>query len=764
MGKDEKHSPSQKQPSHPSSSSKAPPLGTASLDVSKLIKDMNLEPKSSRSPSTLEARRASRHPVTPSKLNHKADHPSQTIGITSHEASRASRMLGTANPEASRPSRMRLAETSRNLRMQPYQTAQSPSTQPAVIPSPHRVPQPSARPPPQPSSRPTVQPTIQPSFRPVAQPSARPTAIKRPTHTTVEPSTQPSARPTASTVGGLSTTAASQAGTQTIRQSIYKSALDQQMASRQTQIDTLSPDERKKQEEWAQTQLNIVGVCVAGFLWDRVDGGYRCRGGNHLVTDELLAEGHGGYLSYTAFGWTGPYYPSDPPFRQKSNPAEQPDSGKSGVASVVRSVQSSESGKNVEKSQSTTVGKKRRRVSPSPAREAEPFLDYLSNGGEPNLNDLNLEWMSSDLSCLQNFEFDNTFDDFTFNGNHVKLLDSVPHITPDFSLHTSTSSHNSAFDINAPMASPFVQSPHPSRYTFNSRAEGYINPENLSPAIVLHSIEGRQNCVSEESSDSDSTSSIDNCIHQLSTLSIDLYEHEATIPPYSIHDDYSFTKDICDTFPYSVDETFRLTQALVDIYPRFMSKFMKTRLSEQSRAINIGREKFTETGCGFDKSTRGLTSSHNHPDSKKSSVDHPAILLILSCHLRLIEIYEQLFQHMEKCVLDGGIPCGDQSAADGPMQELRIGSYVPPREAAIPMQMLLLIHLAKQLNDHASNLAKQICSEQPLDDAKDRAFRNKQLTLKLSQMTAETVKIRAGHMQEEISQLRLWILQAGFLA
>ena len=68
------------------------------------------------------------------------------------------------------------------------------------------------------------------------------------------------------------------------------------MGSRQTKIESLPPKERAEQEAWAQEQLQQnAGVCVAGFAWYRIEGGYRCHGGNHMVADELLAEGKGGY-------------------------------------------------------------------------------------------------------------------------------------------------------------------------------------------------------------------------------------------------------------------------------------------------------------------------------------------------------------------------------------------------------------------------------------------------------------------------------------
>lgn len=47
-------------------------------------------------------------------------------------------------------------------------------------------------------------------------------------------------------------------------------------------------ERRKKQEATVQTKLRSMGVCVAGFRWIRSNGGYRCAGGSHFVTNAAL--------------------------------------------------------------------------------------------------------------------------------------------------------------------------------------------------------------------------------------------------------------------------------------------------------------------------------------------------------------------------------------------------------------------------------------------------------------------------------------------
>ena len=47
-------------------------------------------------------------------------------------------------------------------------------------------------------------------------------------------------------------------------------------------------EEEKKKEEKAQRKLRELGVCVQGYRWIKIPGGYRCAGGAHWVSDNML--------------------------------------------------------------------------------------------------------------------------------------------------------------------------------------------------------------------------------------------------------------------------------------------------------------------------------------------------------------------------------------------------------------------------------------------------------------------------------------------
>ncbi|KAF8852363.1 hypothetical protein BDZ45DRAFT_563314, partial [Acephala macrosclerotiorum] len=92
---------------------------------------------------------------------------------------------------------------------------------------------------------------------------------------------------------------------------------DWKMALRQTQYPALPEKEKKKQEEWAQSLILRCGPCPQKYAWARKLDGYHCEGGNHFITDSLLAEGRGGLMFIPldlegrwGVRW-GPYYLDD---------------------------------------------------------------------------------------------------------------------------------------------------------------------------------------------------------------------------------------------------------------------------------------------------------------------------------------------------------------------------------------------------------------------------------------------------------------------
>jgi hypothetical protein len=263
-------------------------------------------------------------------------------------------------------------------------------------------------------------------------------------------------------------------------------------------------------------------------------------------------------------------------------------------------------------------------------------------------------------------------------------------------------------------------------------------------------------------------------IRQLSELTIGLHEHSKKIPPQSIHDpilqselgaeDTSANSRPQDYANYCLDETFQMTQDLINIYPFFISTFL---CRESTGTGIVEPSAWRQYSVSEDPISQEIRPPIAPSLSNPLAVDHPSILLILSCHLRLIDIYEELFKHMEICIAQKGIACtpAQVSYVGTP---LKIGSYVPPPSAAVPMQMLLLIQFASQLAEHAADLVSGLKrspngdGEGCLGEAVAEGSRDGKLVSCL--LSADTVNCRASDMAQHLNSLRVKMLQMGFLA
>jgi len=215
-------------------------------------------------------------------------------------------------------------------------------------------------------------------------------------------------------------------------------------------------------------------------------------------------------------------------------------------------------------------------------------------------------------------------------------------------------------------------------------------------------------------------------VHQLSALSVGLYDHINTIPSLFIHDAFPRGHDSDrpgDYQEFNVDETFRLTQDLVDIYPVFIENFLKRPHSPRTSP--------PLQGIVFNDQQDLIRYPPDPPD-------HSSILLFLSCHVRLLDIFEEIFKHVEYCMVPG-------SELYYTPPRLRIGNYTAPPETAKQMQIMLLIRLANQLDERASDFAAQI--RRPGHDEKGTRDDIEALTI----ATSESVKTRAGNMARKLN-------------
>ena len=230
---------------------------------------------------------------------------------------------------------------------------------------------------------------------------------------------------------------------------------------------------------------------------------------------------------------------------------------------------------------------------------------------------------------------------------------------------------------------------------------------------------------------------LNDCIHQLSCLSAGLYQLRTAIPPTSIHDQSLSDGAVSmgDYSNFSIDEIFELSQKLVDIYPKFIDTFVRRKPVEDTTEPSLE-----------------LISRSPSP-----TIDHASIFLILSCHMRLIDIYEELFKHITLCIQIIDQPFNPVHATLR-LPQVKIGSYNPPRVTAVRMQILLFIHLGSQLSELATELVSQMQKE--AEELKS----SKSGPPTLSLVTAQTVKSKADNIAHELIRIKSTVLEAALLS
>ncbi|KAH8661487.1 hypothetical protein BGZ60DRAFT_413295 [Tricladium varicosporioides] len=110
--------------------------------------------------------------------------------------------------------------------------------------------------------------------------------------------------------------------------SVHRKSYDRHMASQQRNFQNMHPYARAHQDRWVLGYiLRSNSGCVNTWPWYRyrnpndLSGGYRCKGGHHLITDGLIAEGKGGYWAQSRTSgrddpvWVGPFYTEDEEMR-----------------------------------------------------------------------------------------------------------------------------------------------------------------------------------------------------------------------------------------------------------------------------------------------------------------------------------------------------------------------------------------------------------------------------------------------------------------
>ena len=138
---------------------------------------------------------------------------------------------------------------------------------------------------------------------------------------------------------------------------------------------------------------------------------------------------------------------------------------------------------------------------------------------------------------------------------------------------------------------------------------------------------------------------------------------------------------------FAVDQIFLLSQRLIDllnqVYPRFTNWKSRPSLSSATNPCSLT--------SGSDISTAMNPSSTPAP---VIILDPGSMLLVLSCHLRLLDIYEKIFFHIERWIRDRN-STNPPAAVDIHFPDLNIGAF--SLKSSSGLQITLVIQLLEQL-------------------------------------------------------------------
>lgn len=149
---------------------------------------------------------------------------------------------------------------------------------------------------------------------------------------------------------------------------------------------------------------------------------------------------------------------------------------------------------------------------------------------------------------------------------------------------------------------------------------------------------------------------------------------------------------------------FALAQRLLDLYP-------------DATTIALPPDAGPNPACDIPDCTHSLElptaldeiEKHVSGQDEVPKMDLPLANLLASCHARLLDLVDCFFLLVTSCIrVTVASPDRREPEFDGP--EMRVGSFVPPKTAAVSMQIALLKHLMVGLSDKLASFGAAVSS------------------------------------------------------
>lgn len=245
------------------------------------------------------------------------------------------------------------------------------------------------------------------------------------------------------------------------------------------------------------------------------------------------------------------------------------------------------------------------------------------------------------------------------------------------------------------------------------------------------------------------------CTQQLTKIMLDLDTVWVTLPPNS---DLHFPVDenldnhtaaFAERYSQNkaLETLFGATQRLIDIYPAAIPLSLALD-SVVPRCETDNCVHFINTPPSL-SALEAFVLSRNSP----STIDHSLANLLISCHVRLIDVLDRLLLLVFSCFkLHQGSPT--MREPDFAVPELRVGSFTPPPASAAFVQAFLMKHLLGMLSGRVDQLAQAV-------EAKLRENPGKECQALALQ--CEILKERQDAKMEHIGAVGEELVRAGML-
>ena len=262
--------------------------------------------------------------------------------------------------------------------------------------------------------------------------------------------------------------------------------------------------------------------------------------------------------------------------------------------------------------------------------------------------------------------------------------------------------------------------------------------------------------------------SVASLIQKLSDTNVKLFQHSATIPPViesspnlsealGNQEKDGNTSSTSHSLLYfgqefAIDQTFLLSQQLIDILNELFPRFLKnSSLREQSRTPLLMQSPSSSPRASSNTNQTPTTDANPFA----SYLDQGSILLVLSCYMRVIDIYDKICGHIRNCVSDTS-PAA--KATQLTLPGLSIGGFSLHKSPA--MKIMLMLQLAEQLLDCIRDIVGLVGSPTSISGN----FRRGGASIgDVTDVTLQAIRLKDAEMAKKMAQVRALLPQSGLV-